>query len=153
VISGLAISATVLSGWLAGLSLDRMVVALPAWRRVGLRDWAKFSRHSDLGNGRAPLPLLGLAAPGCSVAAAVLFQVGSSAPRAALVPLYASAVLGIAHVLATARAAPNMLQAARLDEDDLAALARAFAGFRRWHAVRAVLQAMALARAFGRWWP
>jgi hypothetical protein len=50
VIISLAVVATVFSGALAGLSIDRMVVALPAWRRVGLLGWANFSRHADLGN-------------------------------------------------------------------------------------------------------
>jgi hypothetical protein len=50
VIISLAVVATVFSGALAGLSIDRMVVGLPAWRRVGLLGWANFSRHADLGN-------------------------------------------------------------------------------------------------------
>lgn len=142
-IIGLAIAATLISGVLAGLSIDRMVVALPAWRRVGLRSWADFSRHADLGNGRTLYPLLGLAAPACSVAAAASFHFASDVPHDAAFPVYAAAALGIAHALATARAAPNMLKIARLDDNDLTQLDRAFAGFERWHSVRAILQAAA----------
>jgi hypothetical protein len=143
VITGLAITAGLFSGVLAGVSIDRMVVALPAWRRVGLRSWADFSRQADLGNGRVLYPLLGLAAPACSVAAAASFHFAFDAPHDAAFPVYASAALGIARVLATARAAPHMLRAARLDEDNLMELDRAFGGFERWHSIRTIFQAAA----------
>jgi hypothetical protein len=55
----LATLAVLANGLLAGLSVDRSVVAMPAWRWVGVRGWAAFSRRADLGNGLVLYPLRG----------------------------------------------------------------------------------------------
>jgi hypothetical protein len=47
----LIVAATALGGILAGGSLDRSAVQLPAWRRVGPVPWATYSRETDLRNG------------------------------------------------------------------------------------------------------
>jgi len=46
---GLVIDAPVLHGFLAGASAVRALVHMPAWRKLGPRAWAAFSRHADLG--------------------------------------------------------------------------------------------------------
>lgn len=129
---------------LAGLSLDRSLVALPAWRRVGVRGWAAFSRQADLGNGLVLYPFLGLGAPLLSIATAVAVLLDPIASRA-MVPAGLAAALSIAHVVSTARAAPNMARVRHLTDDDEAALGDAFAGFERWQGVRATLQGLTFA--------
>jgi hypothetical protein len=140
----LATLAVLANGLLAGLSLDRSLVAMPAWRRVGVRGWAAFSRRADLGNGLVLYPLLGIGGPLLSIATAVTFALGSSVPSAA-VPVAIAVVLSIAHVLGTVRAAPAMASVGRLTDDDEAGLRTAFARFERWQAVRATLQALTFA--------
>jgi len=138
----LATLAVLVNGLLAGLSLDRSLVAMPAWRRVGLRGWATFSRQADLRNGLVVYPVLGIGGPLLSIATAVAYWLGPSVPSAG-VPVLAAGVLSIGHVVSTARAAPNMARVGRLADDDEAGLRDAFARFERWQAVRATLQALA----------
>ncbi len=54
--------AIVLTGLLAGISLDKALVQLPARRRMGVVAFAGFSRANDLGNGLVLYPLLGVGA-------------------------------------------------------------------------------------------
>jgi hypothetical protein len=140
----LAVLAVLANGLLAGLSLDRFIVALPAWRRVGVRGWAVFSRHADLGNGLVLYPLQGIGGPLLSIATAVAVWLGPS-PSDAILPVATMALLSVAHVVATARGAPNMAKVHRLSEDDEAGLRAAFAAFERWQAVRATLQVLTFA--------
>lgn len=140
--TSLAVTAVLASGLLAGLSIDRMLVALPAWSKVGAEAWAAFSRRVDLGNGLVLYPLLGLGAPLLSLAVAASFVLDSAAPNAGM-PILAAVVLSVAHVAATARAAPDMARIRSTQEP--AALQQAFQAFERWQAVRAILQALAFA--------
>jgi hypothetical protein len=136
--------AVVASGLLAGLGLDRTIVALPAWRRVGVTYWAAFSRQADLGNGLVLYSLLGIGAPLLSIAAAVGIWLDPSASMA-LAPATIAALLAIAHVISTARAAPEMARLRHLGDDDQARLHDAFVRFERWQAIRATLQALTFA--------
>lgn len=138
----LATLAVLVNGLLGGLSLDRSLVALPAWRRVGVRGWAAFSRHADLGNGLVLYPLLGIGGPLLSIATAVAYWLGPSGPSAA-VPVAAMVLLSIGHVVGSARAAPIMASVGRLTDDDEAGLRDAFARFENWQTVRATLQVLA----------
>jgi hypothetical protein len=138
----LATLAVLINGLLGGLSLDRSLVALPAWRRVGVRGWAAFSRHADLGNGLVLYPLLGIGGPLLSIATAVAYWLGPSGPGAAA-PVAAMVLLSIGHVVSTARAVPIMARVGRLTDDDEAGLHEAFARFERWQTVRVTLQVLA----------
>jgi hypothetical protein len=140
--SALSVVAAILTGLLAGLSLDRTVVAMPAWRHVGVEAWASCSRHADLGRGLVLYPLLGLGAPIMSVATAVAF-VAESGPSGGSLPVYGAAIVSFGHALATGRAAPNMARVGRTE--DSSELQRAFHQFERWQAVRAGLQVLAFA--------
>lgn len=76
----LASLATLVGGLLAGLSLDRSLVALPAWRRLDVEAWAVFSRHADLGRGLVLYPVLGVGGPLLSVATAFAYVVETGRP-------------------------------------------------------------------------
>jgi hypothetical protein len=138
---GLTVAASALGGVLAGGSLDRAAVQLPAWRRVGAEAWATFSREADLRVGVILYPIIGIGAPILSLAAALSFFLGGGAPRSAAVPFVAAVALSAGHLLATSQAAPNMLRLRQVGDDPDAA-ARSLRGFQRWHAVRAALQAL-----------
>src|SRR5881396_3245019 len=60
---GLLVAATVLNGILAGGSLIKSVVELPARRIIGLPAMAAFHRAADLRTGFLIYPALGLGAP------------------------------------------------------------------------------------------
>ncbi len=140
--TSLAIAAVLAGGLLAGLSVDRTLVALPAWRKVGPEAWAAFSRDADLGNGLVVYPLLGVGAPLLSLGVGGSFALDPGVAAAGL-PILAAALISVAHLLATARAAPNMakIRSAR----DRIALQQAFDAFERWQRVRAILQSLTFA--------
>ena len=48
---------------LAGSGVDRLVVQIPAWYRIGPVAFAHYARVADLGNGRFLYPLLGTSGP------------------------------------------------------------------------------------------
>ncbi|HEY3202086.1 MAG TPA: hypothetical protein VGL03_00355 [Thermoanaerobaculia bacterium] len=140
--SDLVIAATVFGGILAGGNVDRVVVQMPAWRHMGARSWAAYSRHADLGNGLFLYPFVALSGALLTIAAAIAFHFDATAPRSAAMPVYLAAALVAGGLLATIGAAPKMLSLRRIG-DDPAALQKAFDGFELWGGVRAVFQVLA----------
>ncbi len=128
------------TGLLAGVSLNKTLVELPAGTKIGPRVFSRFSRAADLGNGRVLYPLLGLLSPVLVFAGAALVFVSppSSAEIAYLITV--ALVLSAAHVVTTAGAAPNMFRIGKLGED-VAALERAYRVFQRWTMARTILRA------------
>jgi hypothetical protein len=134
----LILAATIVTGLLAGASLDKSIVQLPARQRMGVVGFAAFSRANDLGNGLIVYPALGIGAALLTIFAALaVFLRGI--PLAQAWPLYLSAILALLHSAATARAAPNMLRL-RQPTNDEALLTEALDRFARWHNLRAALQ-------------
>ena len=43
--------ATISSGLMAGATVDRFIVQFPAYRHIGVLEWARYSVHADLNNG------------------------------------------------------------------------------------------------------
>ena len=125
-------AAMLTNGMLAGGNINRNLVEMPAWRRVGVVGWAAFSRQADLSwRARAVYPTEAFAGMILSVAAAVAFTRDPRASRAATVPVYAAALLTIGGLLFTIKAAPMMLSVRHLGNDPVA-LQRAFDGFEFW---------------------
>jgi hypothetical protein len=141
-VTSVAMAALVADGILAGLSLDKVIVQLPARRRIGVTAYAAYARAADLGNGIALLPVCGCrrrgADPGRLRRAA-----SPGAPGAVTGLLAAAALLSLVHSAMTARAAPTMFQIGRAG-DDQAALAPLLARFARWSAARAAAQTATL---------
>jgi hypothetical protein len=134
----LIFAANVMTGLLAGASLDKLVVQLPARRRMGVAKFAEFSRANDLGNGLVAYPILGIGSALLAIAAALAaYWQGILFAKAG--PLYLSAFLAILHTISTMRAAPNMLRLQQPINDEKT-LELIFDRFERWHTVRAVLQ-------------
>ncbi len=115
---------------------------MPAWRKVGARGWAVYSRHADLENGLFLYPTLAIGGAILTIAAAISFQFDATAPSSVALPLYLSVVLVLGGLLATVKAAPIMMSLRRIG-DDTSALQKAFDGFRRWGNVRGVFQVLA----------
>ena len=134
----LILASEVVTGLLAGASLDKSLVQLPARHRLGIVEFAAFSRANDLGNGLVVYPVLGISAALLTISAALAaFLQGD--PLTHAWPLYISALLAVLHSVATTRAAPNMLSL-RQPTSDKATLTEALNRFAKWHNVRAVLQ-------------
>jgi len=122
-------AALVADGILAGLSLDKVIVQLPARRRIGVSAYAAYARAADLGNGIAFYAAAGVGAAVLTLAAFGT-AAGLGAPGAVTGLLAAAAVLTVAHSVMTGAA-----------RDDPAALAPLLSRFARWSAARAAAQA------------
>ena len=70
----LLIGTTLMHGFLAGGNVERALVHMPAWRKVGARAWAAFSRQADLGRGLFLYPFEAITGAALAVAAAIAFQ-------------------------------------------------------------------------------
>lgn len=126
------------NGILAGLSLDKVIVQLPARAAMGVIDYARYARAADLRNGVVFYAVTGVGAAVLTVVAAlVAFAAGTSTATRALLGL--AAVLSVLHTAATAVAAPTMLRVGR-SPDTESTLAPLLTRFARVSAVRAALQ-------------
>jgi hypothetical protein len=141
-VTSVAMAALAADGLLAGLSLDKVIVQLPARRRIGVRAYAAYVRAADLGNGITFYPAFGVGAAALTIAA---FAVAAArgAPGAVTGLLAAAAALSMLHSAATGRAAPAMFQVGRAGDAE-AALTPLLARFARWSAARAAIQAATL---------
>jgi len=136
----LIVTALIMTGLLAGASLDKSLVQLPARHRMGMSNFAAFSRANDLGNGLVVYPVLGIGSALSAIAAALAaYWQGLSFTDAG--PLYLSAFLAVLHTISTTQAAPNMLQLRQPIHDENTLLL-IFRRFERWHNVRMVLQVL-----------
>ena len=143
-ITRLVTGAILIDGVLAGASLDRTLIQLPAFRQVGPLPWAAFSRKADLGD-RAFLwyPSLAILGTGLSLAAALKGRSETSS-RSASAWLAAAAAFSAAGLLATTGAAPNMLRVRHAGEE-AEVLQRSMEGFHFWQRIRGPLQGLAFA--------
>ncbi len=132
--------ATVLSGLLAGASLDQSIKQLPARHKLGVLAFSQYSQASDLGNGVLWYAGLGIGAALLTILAALVAFV-QGVVLAEAWPLYVAGVLALLHSLTTARAAPTNFSQ-KQHQNDEAALAKIFDHFERWQALRAVLQVL-----------
>jgi membrane associated rhomboid family serine protease len=141
-VTGVAMAALAADGILAGLSLDKVIVQLPARHRIGVTAYAAYARAADLGNGIAFYATIGVGAAALTVAAfAVAAALGT--PGAVTGLLAAAAALSLAHSAMTGRAAPAMFKVGRAGDDPVT-LAPLLARFARWSAARAATQAATL---------
>jgi len=120
-----------------GASFGRTFVENPAWRHVGVKAWAEFSRAADLGNGEIVYPIEGIGSALLIAAAAFSFRMSPQRPLSAAIPIYGAVLMKIGVLLITTQAAPIMLSVAHIGDDPVA-LQRAFDGFAQWGNVRAV---------------
>ncbi|MBA3822355.1 MAG: hypothetical protein H0X24_00465 [Ktedonobacterales bacterium] len=135
---GVLLAATGLSGLLAGISLDKAVVQLPARHQLGALAYAAYIRAADLQGGLRWYPLLGVGAPLLVVAAVALLPFAGF-PRSVIIPIFVAAGLSGAHLVTTSRAAPLLLQLRHHDLDE-ATLQEVFRRFARWHGRRCIVQ-------------
>ena len=98
------IGATVLSGLLAGMDVNRVAVEMHAWERVGATGWAAYSRHADLANGLFLYPFEAIGAALFTLAAVGCFHVSSVDRHRTLRFLYAALALSIVGLLLTMKA-------------------------------------------------
>ncbi len=136
---GLVALATALNGLLAGGSVEKSLVELPARRRMDLLAFVQFSRAADLGRGLLYFPVVGIAAPVVTIVAALRIAFDASLPALAEELSFVAAILSAGHLFTTSRAAPKMLSLRKENVSREGAEAT-YRMFERWQAVRATLQ-------------
>lgn len=105
----LFILATLASGLLAGISVDKSLVQLPARHTMGLVAFAAFSRAADLGRGLIWYPLFGIGAPVVMLVGCFL-QVSQRVALEQAILLMLAVLVNVAHVFTTSRAAPMLVR-------------------------------------------
>ena len=139
----LIVAATLLHGILAGVTVDRILVGLPAWHEVGVVAWANYSRSADLGNGLLLYPALAIGGALFSLGAVVSLILQPTRRRSVTIAIYVAAVLALAGLLLTFKAAPFMLSLRTIGNEDVTHLQLAFNGFWFWSVIRSVMQVLA----------
>jgi hypothetical protein len=140
----LLIGATFAGGILAGVSLQKAAVELPAFRHLGVQAWADYGRHADLGPGLVLYPVLAIGTALLTIGAVLAARRNGLLRGHHATVLYAAALFALGGLLATIKAAPNMLQAghAGLSDSELQVL---YERFTFWHAVRTIDDTLAFA--------
>src|SRR3989442_14093632 len=90
-------AATIFNGILAGGSVIKSVVELPARRAIGLPAMAAYHRAADLHTRPRVYPALGLAAPVLTIPLRIAFVIDHHAPVTAHSFVYLPAGLSLAH--------------------------------------------------------
>src|SRR5207244_13334016 len=94
--SALMLAATVATGLLAGANLDQSIKQLPARHKIGLSNYSRYMRASDLGNGIPFLATLGIGAAGLTILTAInAFRRERRSSRARA--LYLAGALAVLH--------------------------------------------------------
>jgi len=132
-------------GILAGVTVDRGLVGVPSWNQVGVVAWANYSRSADLGNGLVLYPTLAIGGALLSLAAAISLMRQPARQCCLTIAVWVAAVLALAGLLLTFKAAPFMLSLREIGNEDVIHLQEAFDGFRFWSAIRGVVQVLAYA--------
>ncbi len=131
-VTGAVLVAATLAVGLFGSLLDRALVATPAWRNLGVRAWADYSRHADLDNGIIVYSVGGILCCVLVFATVVVYRLDRSAPRQTGLPIYLAAVSALGAIATTVVAAPVMMRVGGIDDSDTAALHAAFETFTLW---------------------
>jgi len=141
----LATGAVLFGGLLAGVTLNRALIQLPAWRRIGVLPWADFSRAETAGIGAVFYPALGLAALLFTIGTAVVYMFDGDKRSVRSVPIYGSAVLAVAWALVTRIVLVPKLSALNQVDGNVPKLQRIFAAVLLGSALNDVLHVVTFA--------
>ena len=128
--------ASVLSGLLAGETVDRLLIGFPAWHYVDVLTWAEYSRHADLGNGKFVYPVEGIGSFLLLITSSVVLLRTKIVDRSFVVPVHLASVFAAIALILTFFAAPFMLGIK--NTNDPALLQDAFNGFYYWSIFRGI---------------
>ncbi len=130
---------------LAGAGVDRVLVEMPARKKIGALAFAHYLRAKDLGNGRVVYPLAGILG-WVSALVALGVAVITRTSQEVLIALAVAAASAIAGIALTTQAAPTMFQIGRSPdrEEAVGPLIERFASLGNWRALSQVVTLVAL---------
>jgi hypothetical protein len=138
-----AIGAALFGGLLAGSTATRAFVEMPAWERIGVKEWAAFSRVENASAAFLLYPAIGAAALLLTIGTAVALHFDRTARATRRLPIYSAvAVVVVAAVVTRAGVVPALFQLKNtLDDPGLApGLFQTLAG---WWAINDLLHTLA----------
>lgn len=135
----LIVAATIITGFLAGGSLDRYVVQVPAWRHLNISSWEEYTRYAEFGNGLYlyPFEVLGSFILLFTTTAIVLIH--KQRLRHIALPVHFATILTTIGLVLTFFSFPIMLSIQRMGNDETLAQ-QAFEKFHFWGLLRAIAQ-------------
>jgi hypothetical protein len=145
-----------LLGLLAGETIERFIVQLPAWKHLDIRIWGEFSRHADLGNGLFVYPFEAIISLLLLATSSIILIVKKEIPSHIAWPTYVATIFSAIGIISTFFAAPVMLHVKTIGDDPVA-LQLAFDKFYYWSFFRGIAQTLsfifcilAVGRNFGK---
>jgi hypothetical protein len=139
---GLAVVAALSTGLLAGVTVNRALVQLPTWERIGLIPWANFTRAENVGLESVFYPVLGLAALLLTLAAAIAFRLDRGTRGSRGFPIYSAAVLVVAWAVVTRGVLVPAMFSLRVAGNDTIELQGIFLTVVRWSRVNDILHVL-----------
>jgi len=133
------ITSIVLSGFLAGQTIDRYFVQFTAFRQLDILNWAEYSRHADLGNGIILYPIEAIGGFLFLAVSTIIVVAYRAELKSISTPIYLSFFLAAAGIFFTIFAAPVMLSVKTMG-NDTALLQQAFEKFAYWSLWRGIVQ-------------
>jgi hypothetical protein len=133
--------ACALSGFLAGETIDKFIVELPAWPYLGINAWAEYSRHADLGNGIFIYPIEAIGSFALLFTfSIVLLKKDRADTRRISSAAYLATLFSLLGVIFTFFAAPHIIGIREVT--DPAILQHSFDQFYYWSTFRGVAQVL-----------
>ena len=133
-----------LLGLLAGETIERIIVQLPAWKKLNIGIWGEFSRHADLGNGLIVYPFEALGSFVCLLTTSIILFAHRRTAHNVVLPVIAATVFSFIGLILTFLAAPVMLSVRNIGNDP-AVLNLAFNEFYYWSFFRGIAQILSFA--------
>lgn len=131
--------ATVLSGLLAGETIDRLIIGVKAWRDVPIQSWALYSRHADLSIRGALIYPVEAIGSFILLMGAFIVVVKDKTRMNITIPLAIAILFSFLGLFFTFFAAPWMLRL-RSSGDEPAVLQNIFDHFYFWSTWRGIVQ-------------
>ncbi len=132
-------AATLLTGILAGGSVDRYIVQVPAWRHLSKLSWAEYTRYAEFGNGLYfyPFEVLGSFILLFTTSAIVLIH--KTRFRNIALPVHLATIFATIGVIFTFFSFPVMLSIQTMGNNELL-VQHAFDKYHFWGLLRAIAQ-------------
>jgi len=133
----LMVMACIVTGWLAGVAIEKYLVRVPAWKKVDILLWAEYSRHAFFGSGF----IIHQIEAGCSFILLLVSSIIVIRNRLNFVAwqIYVATLLTISGIVFTFVTAPIMFSLPELGNDPVL-LQNAFNKVYYWGSYRAVAQ-------------
>jgi hypothetical protein len=132
-------AACVITGLLAGGSVDRYVVQVPAWRHLNTLSWAEYTRYAEFGNGLYLYPFEVLGSFILLFTTTSIVLISRQKFQHVAMPVFLATIFATIGLIFTFFSFPVMLSIRALG-NNVTAVQNAFDRFHFWGWLRAIAQ-------------